>query len=211
MVASARFLAPPNDRGARLGSAVADCQPSPDCRRSPAAGHAARHDLPGTRPGVASLASVTFDGVAKVFPDGTRAVDGLEPRGTRRRVHGLRRTVRMWEDDGAPDGRGPRGRDRGNHPHRRHGRQRRAAAGAGHRDGVPELRALSAHVRGRQHRLRSEDAEGPEASDRGARRGDRRCAPPDGAHGATAESAVRRSAPAGRDGPRDHPESTASC
>ncbi|MDZ7653071.1 MAG: ATP-binding cassette domain-containing protein [Burkholderiaceae bacterium] len=36
-------------------------------------------------------------------------------------------------------------------------RQRRRAEGSRHRDGVPELRALSAHERVRQHGLRAED------------------------------------------------------
>ena len=43
--------------------------------------------------------------------------------------------------------------------HRRQGRQRRAAEGARHRDGVPELRALSAHDGARQHGLRADARE----------------------------------------------------
>ena len=45
------------------------------------------------------------------------------------------------------------------HPDRRHGGQRRAADGSRHRHGVPELRALSAHERRRQHGVRPQDAE----------------------------------------------------
>ena len=56
-------------------------------------------------------------------------------------------------DDAAHDRR-PRGDDRGRDLHRRRARQRRAAAGPRHRDGVPELRALPAHDRVREHGVR---------------------------------------------------------
>ncbi len=42
-------------------------------------------------------------------------------------------------------------------PDRRQGRHRRRPGAARPRDGVPVLRALSAHERARQHRLRPED------------------------------------------------------
>ena len=45
------------------------------------------------------------------------------------------------------------------------GRQRPRAAGARHRDGLPELRALPAHERVRQHRLPAARARGPEGGD----------------------------------------------
>ena len=57
---------------------------------------------------------------------------------------------------------------RRHHRHRRPGRQRPAAEGSRYRDGVPELRALPAHERLRQPRLRP--AQPPRA-----RAGDRRC------------------------------------
>ena len=55
---------------------------------------------------------------------------------------------------------------------RRQRRQRRAAEGAGHRDGVPELRAVPAHDRVRQHGVRAQAAEGAEGprSPRASRR-----------------------------------------
>ena len=49
---------------------------------------------------------------------------------------------------------------------RRHGRQSRAAEGARHRDGVPELRALSAHDGARQHVVRADAREAAEGRDR---------------------------------------------
>ena len=106
-----------------------------------------------------TMAWVTFSGVGKVYPDGTRAVDGLDlevadgefvvlvgPSGcgkttALRMVAGLEDitegTIMIGD---AVD-------------------QRRAAAEAQHRDGLPELRALPAHERGREHRLRPADAQ----------------------------------------------------
>ena len=54
---------------------------------------------------------------------------------------------------------------------RRHGGERSAADGPRHRHGVPELRALSAHERVRQHGLRPEDAADRPRGDRQARAG----------------------------------------
>ncbi len=50
--------------------------------------------------------------VSKVYPDGTRAVDVARPDDRRGRVHGLRRPVRLRQDDGASHGRRPRGDQR---------------------------------------------------------------------------------------------------
>ena len=83
--------------------------------------------------------------------------------------------------------------------------QRRAAEGARHRDGVPELRALSAHDRVRQHGVRPQAPQALEGGDRPAGAGGgrhpraRRAAP------TQAEGTVGRSAAAGGDGPRDRP------
>ena len=85
----------------------------------------------------------------------------------------------------------------------RRSRGRRGAAGqARHRHGVPDLRALSASDRARQH------GAGPEAGRQAARR-DRRARERGGAHagagaaaGSAAVRAVRRPAPARRDRPR---------
>ena len=59
----------------------------------------------------------------------------------------------------------------GHAPDRRPRRQRRPAQGPRHRDGVPELRALPAHVGLRQPRVRAEAAQGPQGRDRPARQG----------------------------------------
>ena len=100
------------------------------------------------------MAGVAFEGVSKVYPDGTTAVPTWIS-GRRRGVHGARRAVGLRQDDGAPHGRRPRGDHRRRAPHRRPGRQPRALARPRHRDGLPELRALSAPLRLREHRLRA--------------------------------------------------------
>ena len=61
---------------------------------------------------------------------------------------------------------GPRGDHRGRDLDRRPRRQPRAAEGARHRDGVPELRALSAHDGARQHVVRADAREAAEGRDR---------------------------------------------
>ena len=96
--------------------------------------------------------------------------EGPLARDRGRRVPRPRRAVRLRQDDRAPDGR--RARD----DHRRRGLDRRArrqpddAEGPGHRDGVPELRALPPSLRGRQHRVRAPPAQDAEARRRGAHR-----------------------------------------
>ena len=67
-----------------------------------------------------------------------------------------------------------------------------AAQGSRHRDGLPELRALPAHDRLRQHRVRAEAAQGPEGRDRAAGQRGRRDHPAR----RSSSSASRRSSPA---------------
>ena len=64
----------------------------------------------------------------------------------------------------------PRGDHRRRHRDRRRDRQRRAAQGPRHRHGVPELRALPAHDRLREHVVRPAPQENPEGRDQAARR-----------------------------------------
>ena len=52
----------------------------------------------------AGMAEVSFDRVGKVYPDGTRAVDGSRPEHPGRRVHGARRPVGLRQDHGAAHG-----------------------------------------------------------------------------------------------------------
>ena len=83
-----------------------------------------------------------------------------------------------------------------------HGRQPHGAQGPGHRDGVPELRAVPAPHRVRQHRLRAAPAQDAEGRDRQARAARGRGARARGLPRAQAARALRRPAPAGRHGAR---------
>ena len=150
------------------------------------------------------MASIAFEDVSKVFPDGTRAVDGLDleiadgeftilvgPSGSGkstalRMVAGLEDAIggaitigTRVVNDVAPQG--PR-----------------------HRDGLPVLRAVPAHERRGEHGLRAEDAAQGARRSIATRVGPRRVAARDRrAARAAAAGAVRRPAPAGRAGARD--------
>ena len=88
---------------------------------------------------------------------------------------------------------------------RRPRRQRRPAQGSRHRDGLPELRALPAHVGPREPRVRPEAAQGPQGRDRAPGQRGRRDDPAREAARPQAEGAVRRPAPARRARSRDRP------
>ena len=97
---------------------------------------------------------------------------------------------------------GPRGDHRRRHRDRRQRGERRPAQGPRHRHGVPELRALPAHERLREHVVRAEAQEDAQAGDRpagaagGADPRHHRAARPQ------AQAALGRPAPARRHGPR---------
>ena len=96
------------------------------------------------------------------------------PRDRGQGVHGPRRAVRVRQDHRAAHGRRPGGDLTRHDLDRRPRRQRPAAEGARHRDGVPELRAVPAHDRVRQHGLRAEAPDGCRSSEidgTGERRG----------------------------------------
>ena len=86
---------------------------------------------------------------------------------------------------------------------RRRGGERQGAEGPRHRDGVPELRALPAHDRAREHGLRAQAREGGPGGDRREGRGGRQDARPHPAPRPQAGQPLRRPAPARGDGPRD--------
>ncbi len=86
---------------------------------------------------------------------------------------------------------------------RRRGGQQEGPARPRHRDGVPELRAVPAHDRARQHRVRAEAGEAAEGGDRRqGQRGGRDPRPPEPPR-AQAGEPVRRPAPARGHGARD--------
>ena len=110
------------------------------------------------------MAEIVFDHVSKHYPDGLHAVRALDlaiedgeflvlvgPSGCGKST--ALRMVAGLED--ITDGR---------HPDRRRGGQRPVAARPQHRHGVPELRALPAPDRRREHRLRPAGAGGAEGA-----------------------------------------------
>ncbi len=116
-----------------------------------------------------------------------------------RRVHGPARPLRLRQVHGAADDRGPRG-DHQRHPHdRRARREPHPPARPRHRDGVPELRALSAHDRRQEHRVAARREQERQGRRRGARapcRGGRSHPRPLQVPGPQARRALRRAAPA---------------
>ena len=98
------------------------------------------------------MASVAIRDVRKSF-----GADPCHPRRQRRhrrrRVRRAGRPVGLRQVDPAAHDRGTGEHHRRRNPHRRPRRQQPAAERARHRDGVPELRALSAHDGRRQHGL----------------------------------------------------------
>ena len=110
----------------------------------------------------------TLRGVVKRF-DETDVIHGVDLDVARRRVRRLRRPVGLRQIDAAADDLRPRSRDCRRHPHRRAPRQRRPAGAARACDGVPVLRALSAHDGATEHGLRARKHRHAEAGDRRAR------------------------------------------
>ena len=74
-----------------------------------------------------------------------------------RRVRRDGRSVGLRQIDAAADGRGTRERVGRHDFDRRQSREQAGAEGSRHRDGLPELRALSAHERRAEHGVRAED------------------------------------------------------
>ena len=98
------------------------------------------------------------EGLSERRQGGRRAL----ARDRRGRVLRPRRPVRLRQVDAAADDRRPRGRHRRRRLDRRRRRHREAAAGARHRDGLPELRALPAHDGAGEPRVRAQAAEAAE-------------------------------------------------
>ena len=122
-----------------------------------------------------------------------------------RRAHGPGRPVRLRQDHGAAHGGRPGGDHRGHHPDRRPAGQRHGAPRPGHRDGVPELRAVPAPDRAGQHGIQPEVPQDPEAGDPPPGRRGRADPGTGGTAGPQAPAAVRRAAAAGGDGPGHRP------
>ena len=118
------------------------------------------------------------DGHARERPQGLRRRRrGREGRIARSSPDGsfcvLRRALRLRQVDAAAHDRRPRDHHRRARSASAARRQRDRAGRARHRHGVPELRALSAHERLRQHGLRPAQPRHAEGRDRAARRAKR--------------------------------------
>ena len=105
------------------------------------------------------MARVMLKDVEKTYPNGFKAVNGFNLDIARQRVRGVRGAFGLRKVHHAALRRRARGDHRGHDPHRRARGQRRAAQGSRHRDGVPELRALPAHDRVREHGVRAQAAQ----------------------------------------------------
>ena len=147
------------------------------------------------------MAEIVLDHITKRFPDGSLAVNDFNldiadgefvilvgPSGcgkstTLNMIAGLEDITSGELRIGGPGG------------------EQQVAQGPGHRDGVPELRALPAHERQAEHGLRAEAGQDPAG---GYQPEGRRGGPDPGPHpvpGPQAGQPVRRAAAAGRDGP----------
>ena len=149
------------------------------------------------------MAEITLKGVTKRYPDGTEAVKAIDLDIADGEFMILVGPVGLRQVDGPADDRRARGHLRRRADHRRRGRQRPRPEGPGHRDGVPELRAVSAHDGPRQHGLRAQAGQDRQGGDRPEGRGGRTDPRPRGASRAQAGQPVGRPAPARGDGPRD--------
>ncbi len=141
----------------------------------------------------------------RCIPDGTRAVNGFDLEIEDGEFMVLVGPFGLRQDDGAAHGRRARADQRGRRPDRRAGRQPRARARPRHRDGLPELRALSAPDRLRQHRVRPAPAQGAEGRDRPARARRRAHPRARGVPRPQASCPLGRPAAARGDGPGDRP------
>ena len=150
------------------------------------------------------MAEIRLAGVTKMF-GGVTAVDDVSLRDRRRRVPRPRRPVGLRQVDAAAHDRRARGGERRRDLHRRARRHRPRPAQPRRRDGLPDLRALPAHVRAPEHGLRAEGAAHAEGRDRQARRRGGRAARPLAAARPAPGAALRRPAAARRDGARDRP------
>ena len=114
------------------------------------------------------MAAIEFQDVSKVYPDGTRAVDSLDlqidegefmvfvgPSGCGKTT-ALRMVAGLEEISEGDD------------PDRRPRRERGLAEGPRRRDGLPELRALSAHDGRAEPRVRPQAAQARQGGDRAA-------------------------------------------
>ena len=119
-------------------------------------------------------------------------------RGPARRVPGAAGPVRLRQDDHAAHDRRLRRAERGRDRHRRPLRGRHPAQQAQRQHGLPGLRAVSAHDRARQRRVRAQAAQGRQGGALPPGRRGARAGPPHGPRAGEARRALGRHATAGR-------------
>ena len=148
------------------------------------------------------MADVTLENVRKVYAGAVEAVKGVSLDIDGRLVLRAGRALRLRQVHPAAHDRRARDHHRAARSASAARRQRDRAGRARHRHGVPELRALPAHERLRQHGLRPEEPRHAEGRDRGAGQGSGTHPRDRAVPGAQAARALRRPAPARRHGPR---------
>ena len=114
------------------------------------------------------MAHIELESVTKLFAGDVARGRRHRPDDRGRRVHGARRPVGLREVDALADDRRARGADGRHDLDRRPRRHRPCAAPPRRRNGLPELRALPAHERPPEPRLRAQGAAHAEAGDRAA-------------------------------------------
>ena len=149
------------------------------------------------------MASVTLHTVRKVYAGNVEAVRGVSLDIGDGAFCVLVGPSGCGKSTLASHDRRPRDDHRRRDPHRRARGERDRARRARHRHGVPELRALPAHERLRQHGLRPAQPRHAEGRDRCPRQGGGANPGHRAVPGATPARALRRPAPARRHGPRD--------
>ena len=151
------------------------------------------------------MSEIVLDGVTKVFDDGYEAVKDMNLDIADGEFMILGRALGLRQVDGAADDRRARGHLQRRVEDRRRSRQRSLAEGSRHRDGLPELRALPAHDRAREHGLRALPRRVDKAEIDQQGRGGGGETRPGQTPRPQAGQPLRRPAPAGGDGPGDRP------
>ena len=106
------------------------------------------------------MADIVLDDVTKRYPDGFEAVKDMNLEIADGEFMILVGPSGCGKSTALQHDRRARGHHRRRAADRRRGRQRQGAEGPRHRDGVPELRAVPAHDRAREHGLRAQAREG---------------------------------------------------
>ena len=150
------------------------------------------------------MSHVELDAITKSFG----AVNVLPPLSLDHRegrVRGAGRPLGLRQDHDAAHPRRARDGDLGPRPHQRARRDGRPPRRARHRHGVPELRALPAHDRAPEHRLRDEGARHAQGRDRRPRGRGREAPRARPLPRPQAQEPLGRPAPARRHRPRARP------